>query len=278
MPQENHSVRVYHARFIRFWSGSMSWFLTNLVSAFLLPPLSLLLLAALGFALWRKRPKLARGLVGLALGVLWLLATPVVAEALLRCLERQVAAVDTRTQAADAIVILGGGSYVHAPEYDGGDTVSEASLLRVRYGATLYRETGKPILTTGGTPLGNAKAEASAMQQVLTQEFHVPVRWVEDASNNTAENARNSYRVLHAAGIQRIYLVTHAWHLPRAMRAFQAAGFEVIPAPTAFTTRHQIDLLAYLPDSAALHGSRIFLHEVIGRIWYAMKSKRSLQH
>jgi uncharacterized SAM-binding protein YcdF (DUF218 family) len=61
--------------------------------------------------------------------------------------------------------------------------------------------------------------------------------------------------------------------MPRAVRAFQAAGFQVVPAPTAYTTRFQIDLLAFLPNASALRDSRIFMHELIGILWYQLKSK-----
>jgi len=169
----------------------------------------------------------------------------------LRLLESSIKAVDPIIQPADAIVVLGGGTYFNAPEYGGIDTVGDGSLLRLRYAARLQRETGKPILVTGGKPLGNASSEAQQMKAVLEKEFNVPVQWAEDASDNTLENARYSYQLLQKTGIKRIYLVTHAWHMPRSAMAFQAAGFEVIPAPTAFTTRFRTDLLSFVPDAKA---------------------------
>jgi uncharacterized SAM-binding protein YcdF (DUF218 family) len=249
----------------------MSWFVTNLIAALLLPPLNLLLLAALGFWLWHKRPVIARVLVALALTLLWLLSTPFFAEALLHGLEGEPYVTDTRKPLADAIVVLGGGTYFHAPEY-GGDTVNEYTLERLRFAAKLQRETGKPLLVTGGKPLGTSLSEAAQMKQVLEQEFNVPVRWAEGDSDNTAENARFSRELLKQDGIARIYLVTHAWHMPRAVISFQRAGFEVVPAPTAYTTRYRTDLLSFLPNAKALHDSRIFLHELIGALWYQLKS------
>ena len=163
--------------------------------------------------------------------------------------------------------MLGGGIYFFAPEYSS-DTVSEPSLVRLRYAAKLQRETGKPILVTSGAPQGSDLPEAQQMKSVLEQEFKVPVRWTEDDSNNTLENARYSYRLLRQAGIKRIYLVTHAWHMPRSVEAFESAGFEVIPAPTAFTTRYKTSLLDFLPGANALLGSSIFMHELIGMLWY----------
>jgi uncharacterized SAM-binding protein YcdF (DUF218 family) len=249
----------------------MSWFITNLVSAFLLPPLSLLLMAGLGLWLWQKYPVIARVLLTLAFALLWLLSTPYFAEALLHELEGEPYVTDTKKPLADAIVVLGGGTYFHSPEY-AGDTVGNETLERLRYAAKLHRETVLPILTTGGKPLGNSLSEGQQMKQVLEQEFNVPVRWVEGESDNTLQNAQLSYSVLKGENIRRIYLVTHAWHMPRAVQVFQNAGFRVIPAPTAYTTRYQTDLLDFIPNAKALRDSRIFFHELIGMLWYQLKS------
>lgn len=249
----------------------MSWFLTNLIGTVLLPPFSLLLIAVLGLWLWNRYPSLARILLAASSGLLWLLSTPYFAEALLHGLEGRPFVNDTKRPQADAIVVLGGGTYFHAPEY-GGDTSNRETLERLRYAAKLYRETLKPILVTGGTPLGNSLAEAEQMKQVLEHEFNVPVQWTEGASDNTLESARLSRQLLKRAGITRIYLVTHAWHMPRAELAFQGAGFQVVPAPTGYTTRYRTDLLAFVPNAYALRDSRVFLHELIGKLWYQLKS------
>ena len=253
----------------------MSWFLINFIAAFLLPPLSLLLPLALGIWLFYRRPKLARTLLAASFGLLWLCSTPYFAECALHLLEARTAPLSGQHQSADAIVILGGGTYFHAPEYADQDTISEAALVRLRYAAKLQRATGKPILVTGGKPLGNSVSEAQQMRATLEQDFQVPVRWTEDASNNTFENARYSFQILQKAGIKKIYLVTHAWHMPRSAWVFRRAGFEVIEAPTAFTTRYQTDLLAFVPRADALRDSKIFVHELIGLLWYRLKSPPS---
>jgi hypothetical protein len=49
---------------------------------------------------------------------------------------------------------------------------------------------------TGGGPLGIGSSEAEQMKLVLENDFHVPVKWVENASNNTRENAYKSFAVL----------------------------------------------------------------------------------
>ena len=251
------------------WRFPMSWFITNLISEFLLPPLNLLIVAALGLWLWKRSPRTARILLTASIALLWLLSTPFIAEMLLHQLEGEPHAVDVRH--ADAIVVLGGGTYFHAPEY-GNDTVNESSLQRLRYAAKLYRESGYPILVSGGKPKGNSLSEAQQMKQVLVDEFRVPVSWTEDNSDNTLESARDCLQILQSGNVKRIVLVTHAWHMPRAAAAFAVAGFQVTPAPTAYTTRYQTDLLAFVPNATALRDSKIFMHEIIGIFWYRLKS------
>ena len=250
----------------------MSWFVTNFIAAFLLPPLSLLLVLALGILLLYRRRKFAKPLLLTAFCLLWLASTPYFAEGALHLLEARTAALDSQHQSANAIVILGGGTYFHAPEYAVQDSVGDATLVRLRYGAKLQRETGKPILVTGGKPLGNQLSEAQQMRAALEQDFRVPVRWTEDTSDNTFENARYSFQTLQKAGIKKIYLITHAWHMPRSAEVFRRAGFEVVEAPTAFTTRYRVDLLEFLPRAESLRDSKIFIHEVIGLAWYQLKS------
>lgn len=250
----------------------MSWFATNLVSAALLPPLSLLLLWLTGMFMLRRRPKIARALIVASFALLWAASTPYVADGALHLLEAKTAPLQDRHAQGGAIVILGGGTYFNAPEYENQDTVSDWTLVRLRYGARLQRTFRLPVLVTGGRPLGNGSSEASLMKSSLEQDFGVPVRWTEDDSDNTYENARNSYRLLQKAGIARIYLVTHAWHMPRAAAAFRSAGFDVIEAPTAFNTRYHTDLLSFVPRAESLRDSKIFVHEAIGLLWYQAKS------
>lgn len=242
----------------------------NSIAAWVLPPGLLLLLAAWGLQRMRRRPRSGITLTSLSLAALWALSMPWVARALLNSIEPQAA--DPRlAPAAAAIVVLGAGKYHAAPEY-GADTVGEGSLARVRYAAFLHRHTGKPILVSGGSPEGAALSEAQVMKAVLENEFRTPVQWTEAASNNTLENARASRALLEPLGINRIYLVTHAWHMPRAQRVFAQAGFDVVPAPTQYATHFRTTLLDFMPRAHALRDSSHFVHEIIGAVWYRVKS------
>jgi len=240
-------------------------FLKKGLTALLMPPFSLVLVAALGLVLGRRRPRLGSGVAGLALLVLSALSWPPVADALVRSLERYPALSAQALAQAQAIVVLGGGIYPEAPEYGGEDSVARPTLQRLQYAATLQRRSQLPVLVTGGAPEGG-RPEGEAMQKVLEQQFAVPVRWVESASLDTAGNAALSAPLLRAAGVQRVALVSQAWHLPRAVALFEAQGFTVLPAPTGFRTRPPSAWKQYLPSAEALLASQTALHEWLGRL------------
>lgn len=245
----------------------MGWFLTNLVSAFLLPPLCLIVLGAIGILLFDSRPALGKTLVVVTFTLFYLISIPFVANTALQTLESSTKFSSADSFEVQAIVVLGSGIYINAPEY-GGHTVSRYGLERIRYGAHLYRSIDKPILLTGGGPLSIGSSEAELMKWVLENDFHIPVKWIESTSINTRENAYKSFTVLKKDNITNIALVTHAWHMPRAAREFKQAGFKVTPAPTAFTTRYKNDFLAFVPSATALLKSSLFIHEIIGMLWY----------
>jgi uncharacterized SAM-binding protein YcdF (DUF218 family) len=169
----------------------------------------------------------------------------------------------------EAIVVLGGGLYPGAVEFSG-DTVSRRSLERVRYAARLQKRTGKPVLLSGGNPMRADSAEAEQMQNVL-REFGGNAVWLEATSHNTFENVRNTHQTLEQNGISRIYLVTHAWHMPRARAAFERLGVHVIPAGTGYATPLEAKPINLVPSAIALEGSELFFREIAGMAWDRLK-------
>ena len=248
---------------------SSSWLATNFLAAFLLPPLNLLLLGGLGLLLLKRRRALGKALIGVSLGGLWLLSTPIVANALLDSLKPAPVALSGGQ--ADAIVILGGGRYKDSLEF-GGDTLNRFSLERARYGARLARQLGKPVLVTGGAPDGGSRSEGEILAAALQDEFGIQAKWVETRSETTRDNARFSAALLRQDGIRRIYLVTHAWHLKRALPEFRATGLTVVPAGTGYSLDDTRTALDYLPNGKSLERSYFALHEWIGLFWYRIRS------
>lgn len=247
----------------------IDWLIRNVVAALLMPPGCLLLLFCCGLLLLRRRARLGGVVIGVSALLLYALSTRFLADHLLHALETppvgQVAA-----GAGEAIVVLGAGTYHHAPEY-GRDTVNARGMVRLRYAARLHRATGKPIIVTGGSPEGAPRSEAEHMVATLKEDLGVPVKWIEDRSRTTLENARYSYALLSQAGVHTVYVVTHAWHMPRAVLAFESAGFRVIPAATGYATRFRRTVLDFVPDAHALADSSMWFHEIIGIAWYRIQ-------
>jgi len=246
-------------------------FLLSLLKALALPPLSLLGLGLIGLGLRRRYARLGTALAACSLVLLYVFSTPLFGSWALGLLEDAYVDPALRTD-GQAVVLLAGGTAGYAPEY-GTDTVTLLTLARVRYAAKLQRETGKPLLASGGSVTGQSTSEASQMATILTDEFKVSVHWKEERSRDTFGNAVESHRMLAPLGIKTIYLVTHAWHMPRARLAFEHAGFEVIPAPTGFA-RGDGDpptALDFLPRASALLNSYYFFHEVVGYLAYQVR-------
>jgi uncharacterized SAM-binding protein YcdF (DUF218 family) len=217
----------------------------EIMSMWLLPPAGKMLLALR----WRPRIGVALLLAGLLL--LWVCATPVAALWQLRAVESEVPRAPLAGTGARAIVVLGAGSYIEAPEY-GTDTVSAQTLERVRYAARLYRLTGVPIMLSGGSPRGAHSSAAEQMRDVLIQELTTPVTWLESSALDTLESAVRCEKVLHEEGIKKVLLVTHAWHMWRARAAFEHAGLEVVPAPVGFAAAPLDPIRQLLPDAQAM--------------------------
>jgi len=252
----------------------MELLLIKALATFALPPGINLVVGVVGWLVaWRRR-RLGLSLVAVALASLYLLATGGVAQPLVHSLEThpplRPAALAGRD--AGAIVILAGGRDAPAPEF-GEATVSRNTLARLRYGARVYFETGLPVLVSGGRVFGGGESEAVLMRETLVRDFDVPVRWVEDQSRNTAENARRTAALLARQDITQVILVTDATHMTRAVMMFERAGLQVIPAPTGF---HLPDpstpvLLRWLPSAGALQASATAFYEYLGRIWYRLR-------
>ncbi|MHB1094429.1 YdcF family protein [Thiobacillus sp.] len=248
-----------------------AWLATNLIALALLPPLSLVILLVAGLIVHRRRPRLAMSLILLSTAALYALSTPWVGGLLQKTLEISTPLAPAQLQAADAIVVLGGGRRLDSAEY-GSDTLNGLSLERLRYAVFLHRSSGLPILVTGGKPGGGTLAEGRIMQQVLQSEYGIAPRWVEDAALTTWDNARLSARLLRDSGIRRIVLITHAWHLRRAVPLFKAQGLDVAPAGIQFSSTRLDSVLDVIPTPAGLRDSTFALHEWLGILWYKLRS------
>jgi uncharacterized SAM-binding protein YcdF (DUF218 family) len=249
------------------WDGvAVNW-----ANALLLPPANLIIVGLMGYLLRKKMPKLGTSLSVGAILVLILLSMPVGALLLTSPLEKLTAPLTAvRDTKAQAIVVLGGG-LADGVEYDGKEVPSATTLVRLRYAAKLHGDTSLPILVTGGAADSVLPTEAAQMARVLREDFSTPVKWLEDQSHNTAQNAAFSAAILQKVGVQRILLVTDAIHMSRSKRIFERNGFEVVGAPTQFVSQRKLTAKAFIPNTSTLHHAGYAMHEWIGLMWYELR-------
>jgi uncharacterized SAM-binding protein YcdF (DUF218 family) len=245
--------------------------LPTLTSLLAIPPLNLLLLAAL--ALWAagRRPAAGRAVAAACVTGMLLLALPAVSMRLLRSLETGWPA-DPSALAAKpaAIVILGGDVGPGAPVGD----IGPLTLQRLRAGAALQRASGLPVLVTGGLVGAVPVPLAMLMARSLVQDFSVPVRWVEPQAADTWQNAELSAAMLKRDGIASVFVVTHPWHMRRALLAFAAAGLVAVPAPLPLDPPPALAIGTFVPRIAAWQASYYAVHEWLGVAWYARRLAR----
>ena len=101
------------------------------------------------------------------------------------------------------------------------------------------------------------------MRDALKDEFGIDVRWAEDRSRTTHENAAYSAPILRAGGVRRVVLVAHSFDIPRATAEFAAQGIETIAAPTGIVALRFNAPIDYVPSVTGLQGSYYALYELL---------------
>ena len=244
--------------------------LKPILSSLLMPLAFLPLLGLLGLILVAKCKRGGWLLSTVAFAALWLLSCQGTAVWLARTALPQyppVTASQFKTAQVQAIVVLGGGLHPEAPEY-GTAQLGPLTAARLRYGIWLSRQSGLPVAFSGGsgwaagTNVKNTEAEVAA--RVALEDYGFALRWVENQSRDTAENAQLVAPLLKRDGVQHIALVTDALHMPRAMAEFERTGLVITAAPTGYVLPTKSDVLQWLPSTDGLTGSTRLIHEVLG--------------
>lgn len=255
--------------------GIESW--KPLIGMLVLPPVPFILLILIGARLMFNRRLIAWLLILVGTGGIWFGSTAAVASGLYNWLLHPPPAL-TESQIADlkrapktAIVVLGGGRRLLAPEY-GVSSLSVRSADRLRFGIWLSRETGLPLAFSGGVAHGArpGPTEAEIAARVAEREFGRPLRWTENESRDTRENAVKTVALLLPQGIEQIVLVTESFHMPRALANFQRAAegrkLQIVPAPMNVPVPERMRVGDWLPTPASARETWFVFHEWLGRM------------
>ena len=248
-------------------------YLIKFFYSWLLPPACFVV--ALVWLGWRLRRRSCR-LAGVAWTVALLLYAASIAPVsdwLLHGLEYRVPPVSVT--GADGIVVLGGGTTKDVPMPPGwSGQLAGAAGQRLMVAFVLHRQTGLPVLVSGGEVFSEYGREAVIMRDILVSFGVAPAKIIlEDRSLNTTENARFTAPILRERGWRRPLLVTSAFHMPRSVSEFRRAGISVAPYPAGFyaSRRYHGTLLDVVPSGSALRGTSIALKEYLGLATLAVR-------
>lgn len=227
----------------------------------------------------RRNPSFSTRMAYRACFLLWLLSLPIsgwLAQWTLEQSHRPTGGQEPIPEAADAVIVLGGGMYV----FDDPDDVAPSvdSVERCLHAVRIGEPSQVTYILCGTRPqlAPDAPSEAEAMRRFLVQ-LGIPDQRIllEESSASTYENAVNATQIVRDHGFQQVYVVTQGWHLHRALLCFRKQGLDVTGSGSSWMS-YRIRLHWYrhaLPSLGAIKTQTQMLREWVGLAWYRFKER-----
>lgn len=241
-----------------------------------LPIFWLLLFSVFIFYLAGKK-RFARLFFALSVFWLFLISTPFLPKALLSTLENRYNPIllpfesETRLHDPDSIVhilVLGNG-YETDSRLSSCDQLSSSGMARLVEGIRIHRLLPNSILIFSGNagyqPVPQSKVSALAAQELGVDSNSIQILTEPWNTKNEAIEYYKRYGASH-----KLYLITDAAHMPRAIMHFRNNGLIPIPVPTNFVLRKNLipgSLTDYLPGSHNIRFMEIVFQEYLGILW-----------
>jgi len=209
----------------------------------------------------------------LGIVILIICSLPIISNYLTYLLEKDYRPTDiTSIAKADAVVVLSGmvtkvkGDKEFKYEFTG-------SVDRIFAGIELIKENKAPylILTRGKVPWSQGKPEGEFLYDyAIKAGIDKQQIILTDNVQNTDQEAKAIKKIFNEK--IKIILVTSAFHMPRAIKVFEAAGIDTVPFPVDFQDSSQkFTLLNFIPSASAFSQTSHFVREIQGRIYYKLK-------
>lgn len=208
----------------------------------------------------------------------YILSTRIAAQSLLWPLENEFRKYQKIDFKPDAVIVLGGGANAYVPD----SKLIAPAYKRFALGMALAKKMDLPLVFTGGGWVersGVSEATAAVESANMIADAYGFARpstttlnggfglIVEDKSENTLQNAKNTIDIMKQNGVSapKIILVTSALHMRRAKIIFEKNGFRATPYAVDFRTgQFDVSYLDFLPDFDSLANSFSALKEYIG--------------
>jgi uncharacterized SAM-binding protein YcdF (DUF218 family) len=235
----------------------------------------LVLVSTLGVVIGNLCPR-HRGLAILPITVLLASAFLPIGSFLLHPLEERFSRPQELPTRVDGIIVLGGSvrpgiasDRDEASTNEHGERLAAGLLLAQLYpSAPLVYTGGSASLVPGRPPETKIAARWYAEAGLHSERLHLERR-----SRTTWENALYTKELLSPGPDQSWILVTSAFHMPRAIAAFDALDWQVVPWPVDYQTSRKISVANWPVVSQNLSYLDLAVHEWIGLLYYRLSQR-----
>ncbi len=259
--------------------------LKKIISGFLYPlPLSLLLSFLGLYMLWfTAKQRAGKILVSVGVIILTLFSCSVIANKLLRPLERKYESFEMRGSSSVSIiedepaikyvVVLGGG-HTSDPELPLISQIGRSSLVRLIEGIRIYRKyPGAKLILSGGIvfdPVPEAEVLARVAMGIGIPENDIIL---ETKSKDTKDQAKFIKPIVSN---EPFVLVTEASHMPRSMALFKKLGMNPTPSPIGHYVHEGQGLSphSFFPSTGDLYKSERAIYEYLGLAWSKLRGQQ----
>lgn len=168
------------------------------------------------------------------------------------------------------LVVLAGGIDDDTSDVEDFNALQSQSIRRLLAALRLGNQTpGSTLLLSGGS--GDPLKEADVMRAMAIQFGFPAGRIIIDTrSQTTYQSAANLSHFIPPGAKKPIYLITSAYHMPRAFQAFRAFRPDICAWPVDFTHHDRPYPLRFLPSARAMERTYRALHEFVGIAFYSV--------
>jgi uncharacterized SAM-binding protein YcdF (DUF218 family) len=235
--------------------------LNNLLWSLFKPSQLILLTAFLAIVLWHWRP--GRWFAGATAGLVLLLGLAPVGQLLIRPLENRFELPRSVTD-VDGVVVLAGAERVRLSELHAQPQISAAGDRLTTFLSLAHAHPAARLVHSGAF-------EAAVARELILGAGVAPSRVrFEDQARNTCDSGPATRELVDPQPGEHWLLVTSAFHMPRAVACFRAAGWDIVPYPTDFRTGSTVWSWQVLSN---LENLDLAAHEWLGLAYYRLRGR-----
>ena len=206
--------------------------------------------------------------------ILIFFSLPIVASTLVSYLEKDFIPRDiSSVEKAEAAIVLGG-IVTRVKNKNKISYEFNSNVDRIITGINLYKTNKAPILilTRGQFPWSSGLPEGEVLKNfainlgVLATDIVLT-----DNVQNTEQEAKAIKKIIKDKD-GKFILITSAFHMPRALKIFNAYEINTIPFPVDFiSTSDRLSIIDFIPSASSFSDTSFVVREMIGRFYYSLK-------